>query len=51
MALGIICPACKDKRLHTEADWKHHPYKGHGYAKEQGGWTHPDLKPKPEPEK
>ncbi len=42
----MTCPACKEKRLHTPEDWKHHPYKGHGYTKECGGWTHPDLEPK-----
>ncbi len=46
------CPACKNKRIHTQEEWeKYHPYKSHGYAKEQGGWTHPDLVPKEEPKK
>lgn len=39
------CPACAEKRLHTEEDWQqYHPYRGHGYTK---GWSHPGLEPKP----
>lgn len=40
------CPACNDPRRprHTEADWTHHPYRGHGFAAGQG-WSHPDLDP------
>ena len=37
------CPACTEHRTHTAEDWTHHPYKGHGYAPECGGWTHPEL--------
>lgn len=33
----VACPACKDKRLHNAQDWRmFHPWKGHGYTKEQG---------------
>lgn len=40
------CPACGEQRLHTEEEWKNHPFHKHGYTGEQG-WTHPDLgKPK-----
>jgi hypothetical protein len=38
----VDCPACAEGRAHTEEDWKHHPYKGHGFVSNQG-WTHPDL--------
>ena len=39
-----MCPACTEKRVHANEDWKLHPYAGHGYASGQG-WTHPDLEP------
>jgi hypothetical protein len=35
------CPACAEKRLHTLADWTHHPYAGHGFN--GSTWSHPDL--------
>jgi hypothetical protein len=35
------CAACTDKRVHTPADWAHHPYAGHGFN--GSVWTHPDL--------
>lgn len=38
------CPACAERRLHTAAEWRLHPLKGHGYAPECGGWTHESLK-------
>lgn len=38
------CSACQAKRLHTDEDWKQHPYKGHGFLKGQG-WSHEDLAP------
>jgi hypothetical protein len=39
----VNCPACIEKRLHTEAETAaYHPYSGHGYTKETG-WSHPDL--------
>ncbi len=38
------CPACEQKRLHTDEEKQFHPYMGHGYTKEMG-WTHPDLEP------
>lgn len=36
------CPACCGRRVHTEEEWKDHPFAGHGYTKEHG-WTHPAL--------
>jgi hypothetical protein len=36
------CPACIVRRLHTEEEWKLHPFAGHGFTKEQG-YTHPRL--------
>jgi hypothetical protein len=37
------CPACADKRVHSEGEWgRFHPFRGHGYTKETG-WTHPEL--------
>jgi hypothetical protein len=39
----MTCPACLEKRRRTEADWEFHPFKGHGFTREQG-WSHPDLK-------
>jgi hypothetical protein len=39
------CVACRSQSVHTENDWKHHPFRGHGYVG-QGGWSHPDLAPK-----
>jgi hypothetical protein len=38
------CPACCERRVHSEEEWKFHPYRGHGFAPEIG-WTHPDLDP------
>lgn len=38
------CGACMGERLHTDAEWEHHPFAGHGFTKEQG-WTHSDLVP------
>lgn len=32
------CPACLQKRCHTQAEWKTHPLAGHGFSKETG-WT------------
>jgi len=40
------CPACQKQAIHTEADWRFHPFKTHGYVS-QSGWTHPALTPKP----
>jgi hypothetical protein len=41
---NMDCPACAAQRLHSQLEWNtHHPYRGHGYTREQG-WTHPDLK-------
>lgn len=37
------CQACKEKRPHTEEEWKNHPLNRHGGTKDWG-WTHPDLK-------
>ena len=37
------CPACLARRLHTEEEWKNHPYRTHGYTKEQG-YTYEKLK-------
>ena len=39
------CPACAEQRMHTEADWRHHPLKGHGLA-DHGQWSHPELERK-----
>jgi len=39
------CPACQEKRLHTEQDWALHTFSRHGFMKEIG-WTHPLLMPK-----
>lgn len=36
------CPACRERRVHTEEDWKLHPFRGHGVGAD-GKWTHPDL--------
>ena len=37
------CEACREKRVHTAAEWTaHHEYARHGYS-EAGGWTHPAL--------
>ena len=42
---NVNCPACNENRLHTDAEREqYHPFAGHGFAREQGGWTHPDLK-------
>jgi len=38
------CPACKEKRVHTEEEWKLHPEATHGYTRVQG-WTG-GLKPR-----
>jgi hypothetical protein len=38
-----MCPACTNKRAHGPEDWKHHPYRGHGFNGTV--WTHPDLQP------
>lgn len=38
----VTCPACLERRVHTEEEWKHHKYRTHGFTPEQG-WTHPDL--------
>jgi hypothetical protein len=37
------CRACQAQRAHSPDDWKNHPFRGHGYTKEQG-FTHPQLK-------
>ena len=40
---NVNCPACKEHRLHTEAEWEaYHPDRGHGFTKECG-WSRPDL--------
>jgi hypothetical protein len=39
-----MCPACDNKRLHGPAEWKNHPYAGHGFNGTV--WTHPDLAPR-----
>jgi len=36
------CPACLNKRRHTDADWLFHPLKGHGFNFEKG-WTFKPL--------
>ncbi len=36
---SVGCPACQERRQHTEADWRHHPLRGHGYTQETG-WTY-----------
>ncbi len=33
------CPACAERRVHTEADWANHPLCGHGFTLETG-WTY-----------
>jgi hypothetical protein len=38
----VGCAACEEQRCHTEAEWKNHPYRGHGFSKEIG-YTHPEL--------
>ena len=44
------CPACREGRVHTDAEWLNHPLSGHGFSKEHG-FTHDALKPKePEPQ-
>lgn len=40
--LPPACPACREKRIHTDEEWKNHPLRGHGFA-DNRGWTHPDL--------
>lgn len=37
-----LCKACRDKRCHTNVEWRNHPLRGHGYSLETG-WTHPDA--------
>lgn len=38
------CDACREKRVHTAAEWAaHHEYARHGYTA-GAGWTHPKLK-------
>lgn len=37
------CPACIEKRLHTEQEWKNHPYRGHGIS--DGKPSREDLAP------
>lgn len=42
------CYYCLNHRRHRVDDFdqkEQHPYRGHGYNKEQG-WTHPDLEPR-----
>jgi len=39
------CPACQKQSIHSEEDWRFHPFKTHGYA--GSGWTHPAITPKP----
>jgi hypothetical protein len=39
------CQACQRQAIHTESDWKYHPFRTHGYVSESG-WSHPDLRPK-----
>jgi hypothetical protein len=41
----LNCSACQRQAIHTEADWKYHPFHTHGYVRESG-WSHPDLRPK-----
>ena len=37
------CDACREKRLHTPAEWNEfHRFAGHGFT-EGMGWTHPAL--------
>ena len=36
-----MCPACANKAAHGPDDWKHHPYRTHGFNGTV--WTHPDL--------
>lgn len=37
------CDACREKRVHTAAEWAaHHEYARHGYT-ERVGWSHPKL--------
>jgi hypothetical protein len=36
------CPACIGRRVHTEEEWRNHPYRGHGMTRETG-WSHPEL--------
>jgi len=42
MFVGAACPACKEQRVHTDEEWKHHPLHGHGLGGD-GKYTHPDL--------
>jgi len=37
------CPACIEKRCHTEEEWKNHPMRRHGYS--DGKWSKPELAP------
>jgi hypothetical protein len=30
MPFNADCPACKEKRLHTDEEWKNHPQAGQG---------------------
>jgi len=37
------CPACIEKRVHSEPEWKNHPNAGHGF--DGSKWTKPELAP------
>jgi hypothetical protein len=41
MICATCCMACIEKRVHTEEEWKNHPYARHGF--ENGKWSHLDL--------
>lgn len=36
------CAACRERRVHSEDEWKNHPHSGHGLGAD-GKWTHPEL--------
>lgn len=42
-AVSVGCKACRDKRCHTNVEWRRfHPLAGHGFTPETG-WTHPEA--------
>ena len=48
--MNAPCPACSAARVHTPADWQHHPLAGHGYTQETG-WTSEAAKAQSEAER